>query len=371
VTQVTVAHLSEESMRRVEQSQQDRARPAARLRSSLLAWTAALAALVVLPGVALAGEAHLVLPTVAFASDTLLALNDGAEPPALPDLDASGLSDDDAWLDDEFSLDDEYDDITADDPLERLNRGVFAFNRQVDRFVLTPVTDVYRTLVPTPGRQGVYNVFRNLDSPSRMTNALLQGRPKAAGITLGRFVFNSTFGLGGLFDIGTRVGLKRQQADFGQTLATWGTPQGPYLIFPFLGPMTVRHGIGMGADLAMQPASWVLGPLPGMIMGASKDFTRREQHAVELETLRDTSLDFYAALRSAFLQDRADVVAAGSSDAQLEHMADEGSDPAIAALSPEAREARCLTHPRSRRDLAKPGLRRATRLRCAGAASAF
>ncbi len=356
-------------MRRVERAQRDGARPAPRFRVGLLA---CIAVLVALPGVALAGDALLALPAVAFAGDTLLALNDAAEPPALPDLDASGLTgddewDDDAWLDDEFSLDDEYEDIAAHDPLERFNRGVFAFNREVDRFVLTPVTGVYQTLVPTVGRQGVYNVFRNLDSPARLTNALLQGRPKTAGIMLGRFIFNSTFGLGGLFDVGTRVGLKQQHADFGQTLATWGSPQGPYLVFPFLGPMTVRHGLGMGADFAMQPASWVLGPLPGMIMGASKDFTRREQSAVELEMLRDTSLDFYAALRSAFLQDRADLIAKGSSDSAIEHMADEGSDPTALALSPEEREARCLSHPRSRRDLTRPGLRRSTRLRCAGA----
>lgn len=296
----------------------------------------------------------------AFQDTSLLAMNETLRAPSQAESDW----DDDDWLDDEFDLESEFDAMSADDPLEDMNRGIFAFNGQVDRFVLTPVTDVYQGLVPTAGRTGIHNVFVNFDTPSRLANALFQGRPKAAGITLGRFVFNTTFGLGGLFDVGSRIGLKKQRADFGQTLATWGVPSGAYLIFPLLGPMTLRGGVGTGVDLVMQPASWVMGPLPGMLMGASKDFTRREQNVFELEILRDASLDFYAALRSAFLQDRADLIAAGEHDSSIDELASTGSDP---ALSAEEREANCLAQPRARREVVKPGLRAATLRRCSAA----
>jgi len=348
---------------------------------------ACVAASLLLPAAALADEAALALdagratlPLLAWSdAPQLLALNDAAEPRALSarrsrtadplvdrDADATDAAEgDEAWLEDDFSLDDEFDDMAGGDPLEPMNRGVFAFNRQVDRFMLTPMTDVYQALVPTAGRQGVNNFFVNIDAPVRMTNAMLQGRPKASGIALGRFVLNTTFGLGGLIDVGSRVGLAKQEADFGQTLAKWGTPQGPYLVAPFLGPMTLRHGVGMGVDFVMQPVSYVVGPLPGMIVGAGKDFSRREQHVFELETLRDGSLDFYAALRSAFLQDRADLVAAGAHDSSIAQMADEGSDPLVASLTPEQREARCLAQPRARREWVKPQQRRAAKSRCA------
>jgi len=322
-----------------------------------------IAALLLLaPGMALADA------TVERAySGALLALNDA--PPVTPlddgDDDAAGWDDDD-WLEDEFDLESEFGATDDHDPLEPMNRGVFAFNRQVDRFMLTPVTGVYQGLVPTVGRQGIHNVFMNLDAPVRMTNAMLQGRPKASGIALARFIVNATFGLGGLFDVGSHVGLPEQRADFGQTLATWGTPQGAYLVFPFLGPMTLRHGFGMGVDFVMQPVSYVVGPLPGMIVGAGKDFSRREQSAIELESLKDASLDFYAALRSAFLQDRADLIARGATDSGIVDVASTLSDSAE-ALTPQEREARCLATARSRREMWKPGLRGQLRRRCAEA----
>lgn len=361
-----------------------RPRLAAYALAGLISWAILLCSLSVVAGPARADEA-----TRDLDAPRLLALNGGppapVPPPALgptdparepgearrPDAaadDSDAVADDGDWLDDDFDLESEFDAMSDDDPLEGMNRGIFAFNRQVDRFMLTPVTGVYQTLVPTPARSGVYNVFMNLDAPVRLTNSMLQGRPKAGGIALARFIVNTTFGIGGLFDVGSRVGLEQQRADFGQTLATWGAPQGPYLIFPFLGPMTVRNGLGMGVDFLMQPVSYVVGPLPGMIVGAGKDFSRRERAVIELESLRDASLDFYAALRSAFLQDRADLVAARDADVMIEEMPSAGSDSELESLSPAEREARCLAHPRSRRELAKPGMRAMTRARCAARA---
>lgn len=349
-----------------------------------LAWAVACAWLLVFPGLASLASAAGPSPASELGAPMWLALNDGSTAPGSQALDdatplrsrpkaadpsGDGSEDEDAWLDDEFDLESEFDAMTDDDPFERVNRGIFAFNGEVDRFVLTPITDVYQTLVPTAGRSGVHNVFLNLDAPVRMTNAMLQGRVRASGIALARFIVNSTFGIGGLFDVGSRVGLTRQRADFGQTLASWGAPQGPYLVVPFLGPTTIRNGVGMGVDFLMQPVSYVVGPLPGMIVGAGKDFSRREQVVFEIESLRDGSLDFYAALRSAFLQDRADMLAAGQHDSTIEHVPSVGSDPTLAASSPAEREAHCLSGPRARREILKPGLRGPTQARCAAFAA--
>lgn len=226
------------------------------------------------------------------------------------------------WLDDEFDLESEFSEANDEDPWEGFNRAMFAVNREVDRFVLNPVTDIYQALIPRVLRKGIHNVFVNLDAPVRITNSLMQARPKAAAKATGRFLVNSTFGLGGLFEAGERVGLKKQPADFGQTLAAWGVPRGPYVVVPVMGPMTVRNGLGMGADVALQPLSYIAGPLPGMMVGAGKDFTRREQSFVELKALQNASLDFYSAFRSAFLQDRAEL------DSVALEATDPGSDPA-------------------------------------------
>lgn len=297
------------------------------------------------------------------AGEALYALNGAPEPGAAST--AEERWDDDAdWFDDDLDLESEYADLGSDDPLESFNRGVFAFNEQVDRWALTPITDIYQALVPQVLRKGIHNAFVNIDAPVRITNALLQGRPKASGIALGRFVTNSTLGLGGLFEAGDRIGLEKQSADFGMTLAKWGTPQGPYMIFPFLGPTTLRDGTGMGVDFMMQPVSWVIGPLPGMVVGMGKDFSRREQHFLEIASLRDASLDFYSSLRSAFLQDRAVMVAESMQDAGLAEVTTSAPDAATL-------EARCLRHPRTRREMAKPALRAAAIERCEQRAEAF
>ena len=295
------------------------------------------------------------------AGESLYAFNEISE----PGEDFAGDSDwdeDAEWLDEDFDLESEYADLGTADPLEKVNRAVFAFNEQIDRFGLTPITDVYQAILPGFLRTGIANAFANLDGPVRITNSLLQGRPKTSGLALARFLTNSTLGLGGLFEAGERVHLPKQEADFGMTLARWGTPQGPYMMMPFLGPMTVRNGVGTGVDMMIQPVSWVIGPLPGIIVGAGKDFSRREQHSTEIMSLRDASLDFYAALRSAFLQDRAALMANHSDDS-----IDKTLSTRTEAIDGALLEARCLDHPRTRREMAKPSLRRGARARCRAA----
>ena len=139
------------------------------------------------------------------------------------------------------------------DPLEPLNRGVFKFNVAVDKAVLRPSTWVYRKTTPSPFRQVVANFFTTLEEPWTFVNDLLQGEPKRAGSALGRFLVNSTVGVGGLFDPATGAGLKRHEEDFGQTLAVWGVEAGPYVMLPFFGPSNLRDSVGLVAEVFGDP----------------------------------------------------------------------------------------------------------------------
>ncbi len=214
-------------------------------------------------------------------------------------------------------LDDEFDDgpLGYRDSLERSNRRVFAFNRQVDRWLLDPLTDGYRFLFPTPARIAISRFFLNLSSPKVLANDLLQLQWLDAGVTSARLVVNTTVGLVGFFDVAQRWGLERHESDFGQTLALAGTPSGPYLVLPVFGPATVRDGIGTVIDGFFQPTYYILGPA-NLIIGPTEillysgtsGLSTRERHLDELKALEDSSIDFYAALRSAYQQNRVDEI---------------------------------------------------------------
>lgn len=130
------------------------------------------------------------------------------------------------------------------DPLEPLNRQVFAFNQAADRFVLRPVARGYDHITPRPIKSGVANFFDNLSTPIWVLNHLLQGQPGEAGKQTGRFLLNSTLGVLGLWDFARETGLEKSRASFDQTFGKWGAPSGPYLMLPFLGPTSVRGGVG-------------------------------------------------------------------------------------------------------------------------------
>lgn len=149
-----------------------------------------------------------------------------------------------------------------DDPWEPFNRGVFKFNEVVDRNLAKPLARGYQNVVPTPVNDGVSNFFSNLGELSNITNSAFQAKGEAALISTGRFVFNSTFGVLGLFDVAGYMELPEQDEDFGQTLGYWGVDTGPYLVLPFLGPSTVRDSAGMGVDY-FGPDGWDLLARPG------------------------------------------------------------------------------------------------------------
>jgi phospholipid-binding lipoprotein MlaA len=195
----------------------------------------------------------------------------------------------------------------VDDPLEPLNRGIFEFNRIVDGLVLKPASQIYVFAVPEPGRRGVSNFLSNLRAPVVFINHLLQGEGEQAGITFGRFFVNSTLGFLGIFDAATVFGVEpRREADFGQTLGVWGVGGGAYLVLPLFGPSTFRDAGGIAVD------TFLFDPLPYlsdsdtlMARWGATAVDTRYQYGPLLDDLEAASLDFYAAARSAFLQNRA------------------------------------------------------------------
>jgi phospholipid-binding lipoprotein MlaA len=220
------------------------------------------------------------------------------------------------------------------DPLESLNRRTFSLNQTVDHWFLSPVTRAYTYVVPDRARRSVRDFFANLESPAIFVNDVLQGEFGGAAKTVARFSVNTTLGLAGLFDPATTMGLEKHNADFGQTLARQGVSSGPFLIVPLLGPTTVRDGIGTLVDVAMQPTIYLLGPTPlfvASVQEGTEGFTLREQHGEDMKRLEQASLDYYAALRSAYYQNRmatlADTppgAAAPAASAEPEHPHTEG-----------------------------------------------
>ncbi len=204
----------------------------------------------------------------------------------------------------------------APDPLEPFNRAMLGVNRGLEVVVVRPVGSVYRSLTPAPARRAISNVAANVFTPVSALNALLQGKPSQAGRSILRFLVNSTLGLGGLIDVASRHGLPAQREDFGQTLAVWGLGNGPYLVLPLIGPTTLRDGIGLGVDTVTDPLFWILdGPVENYSYYGGALLVAYDDHRDDLDALRRGSLDFYVALRSAYLQSRRDAVHDGAAAA--------------------------------------------------------
>ena len=139
----------------------------------------------------------------------------------------------------------------VDDPWEGFNRSMYHFNAELDRYVYLPVVRFYEMLLPESVQHGVSNVFNNFKEIPIFINSVLQGKAKKASVSLGRFVFNTTIGLGGLVDVLGKGGIPQENEDFGQTLGFWGVPAGPYLVLPVLGPSGLRDAGGTAFDAVM------------------------------------------------------------------------------------------------------------------------
>ena len=196
--------------------------------------------------------------------------------------------------------------LKISDPLERLNRGTYYFNDHLYRWLLRPVAKGYGTVTPKPVRESIDRFFVNIKYPVRGVNNLLQGRFGAAGIETARFVVNTTVGIGGFFDPATHWRLKAHPADFDQTLARYHIPTGIFLTLPVVGPSSLRGTVGAVGDAALNPALYLDDPWPWISTGAAGvDIVNTTSlHYEEYDALIKGTLDPYAALRSAYFENR-------------------------------------------------------------------
>jgi len=195
------------------------------------------------------------------------------------------------------------------DPWEGFNEKVFEFNRRVDRFVLKPVAKVYSVIMPEPFQVLISNGFDNISFVPRTVNSLLQGKWGGAGREVSRFLINSTAGIGGLFDAAKFWGIEKSREDFGQTLGVWGVSPGPYLIVPFMEPMTVRDGIGKGVDSLMNPLSYLLPLLwTGVSMKLGEIVNDRALNLDLFQGFEESVVDLYSAVRHGYLRRREQLI---------------------------------------------------------------
>jgi phospholipid-binding lipoprotein MlaA len=193
------------------------------------------------------------------------------------------------------------------DPWEPFNEAMFKFNKNVlDNYVLKPVAKGYNFVMPDMFQQMIDNGFSNIKFVQFFVNNLLQGRLIGASTELGRFLINSTLGIGGLFDIAKQeFNLQKTKTDFGQTLGVWGSGPGPYLVLPFLPPLTVRDGIGTAVDGAMDPLSYYLPFIWDRLgMKVGDTVNDRSLNLDLYQGFEETTVDLYSAVRNGYLQRR-------------------------------------------------------------------
>lgn len=194
------------------------------------------------------------------------------------------------------------------DPWQPMNRAIFSFNEFVDRWMLEPVATGWDVVVPDPAQRGIANFFANAATPRRIANDLLQGKLDKAGNDFGRFAINTTFGFLGLFDPAGAEGIPPGDEDFGQTLGVWGVPSGPYLVLPMLGSSSPRDTGGLVVDTGLSPefyfAPWYVSyPTTGTRVVNARSLVLESVRAE-----REAAFDFYSAVRSAYVQYRANQV---------------------------------------------------------------
>lgn len=199
-------------------------------------------------------------------------------------------------------------DVSEDeyDPWEPFNEKMFEFNLRLDRYIMKPVAKAYNFITPDELQIMISNGFDNISFPPRFVNSLLQGKFKGATREIGRFLINSTLGVGGLFDPAKDVfGIVKSREDFGQTLGFYGVGPGPFLVVPLMPPMTVRDGIGKFVDGAMDPLSYYL-PLfwdrLGMKIGDT--INERSLNLDLFQGFQESVIDLYSAVRHGYLQRR-------------------------------------------------------------------
>jgi phospholipid-binding lipoprotein MlaA len=199
------------------------------------------------------------------------------------------------------------------DPFESYNRAMYAFNDSVDEAVLRPVAQTYKDYMPDIAQTGISNFFDNIGDLTNMVNNLLQFKIENAVSDFGRILWNSTVGIFGLIDVATHMGLQKHDEDFGQTLAVWGVPDGPYLVLPLLGPSTIRDTVGLVGDIYVDPlfaieeegnVYW------GLVILRFID-TRADLLSAS-RVLEEAAIDPYIFVRDAYLQHRRNLIYDGN-----------------------------------------------------------
>ena len=205
----------------------------------------------------------------------------------------------------------EPDEVTISDPLEGMNRFFFDINQRLDRNAAKPAATVYKDTVPVSVRTSFHNVLDNLGGPVTVANNLLQAQFENAGIAAGRFVINSTIGVAGIFDVATDWGMPSRNRDFGETMGTYGVPPGPYLVLPFRGSTDVRDFAGNFVDGYVSPLRYVRYDGRNYVGLMKSTVGSMENRATNLVTYRDierASVDYYATLRTLYLERRARLI---------------------------------------------------------------
>lgn len=193
------------------------------------------------------------------------------------------------------------------DPLEVFNEKMFWFNREVlDRFLLKPAATVWDFVMPDPVQRGIYNIFDNLAVVRRVVNNSLQLKFTGAATEMARFTINSTVGIVGFFDVARDAfGIQQRDEDTGQTFGVWGIGPGPYLVLPFLPPLTIRDGIGYAFDTAMTPYIYFVPWYANAAATATSTVNERSLNLDRFERVAESTIDLYGAVRNAYLQRRA------------------------------------------------------------------
>lgn len=207
-------------------------------------------------------------------------------------------------------------DNDVNDPLEPLNRAILEFNEFITALILRPLAQIYVMMLPDFALDAIHNALENLSTPVVLANDLLQWEPERAWDTTRRFFINSTVGVGGLVDVADKMGIKGHSEDLGQTFAVWGVPEGFYLVIPIFGPSNPRDAVGKFLNSYLDPLShWAENTdrdelnTARTLVGGVDEFSRVMD---DLQKLKDTSIDYYAALRSIARQKRAADIANGT-----------------------------------------------------------
>ncbi len=205
-----------------------------------------------------------------------------------------------------------FDDEGAYDPVEPVNRAIYGVNKEADFFVLKPLAKGYRQF-PPPLRRGAGNFWANLGEPANAVNNALQKKGDDAAASAGRFVLNSVFGIGGIFDVATPMGVPRARADFGQTLRGYGLGDTAYIVLPLIGPSSFADAIGTGADSYLEPARY-LDPQERNIAAAFKAVHRRYEFLQAGDIAEQAALDEYSFVRDIYEEKRRSLVPARNGD---------------------------------------------------------